>query len=216
MRSNSRQTKRLRKQKLEAIWPRPLTQSWTDAERRENCPENRNVFVAVMNEVAHLAMQKITPCLWFDDNAEQAVKFYTSLFRNSKILQTTHYGEAGSNAAGRPKGSVMTITFRLDGQEFMALNGGPHFKFTPAISLMVNCETQAEIDEYWDKLSAGGATQPCGWLTDKFGVSWQIVPTALAEMMQDDQAEKSERVMKAILEMEKLDLPTLEKVYAGK
>ena len=110
----------------------------------------------------------------------------------------------------------MTITFRLDGQEFMALNGGPHFKFTPAISLMVNCETQAEIDEYWDKLSAGGAMQPCGWVTDKFGVSWQIVPTALAEMMQDDPAEKSERVMKAILEMEKLDLPTLQKVYAGK
>lgn len=169
-----------------------------------------------MNEVAQLAMQKITPCLWFDDNAEEAVKFYTSLFKNSKILQITHYGEAGSNAAGRPKRSVMTITFQLDGQEFMALNGGPHFKFTPAISLMVNCETQAEIDEYWDKLSAGGATQPCGWLTDKFGVSWQIVPTALAEMMQDDQAEKSERVMKAILEMEKLDLPTLGKVYAGK
>ena len=169
-----------------------------------------------MNEVAHLAMQKITPCLWFDDNAEQAVKFYTSLFRNSKILQMTHYGEAGSNAAGRPKGSVMTITFRLDGQEFMALNGGPHFKFTPAISLMVNCETQAEIDEYWDKLSAGGAAQPCGWLTDKFGVSWQIVPAALAEMMGDDQAEKSERVMKAILDMQKLDLPTLQKVYAEK
>ena len=169
-----------------------------------------------MNEVAHLAMQKITPCLWFDDNAEQAVKFYTSLFRNSKILQMTHYGEAGSNAAGRPKGSVMTITFRLDGQEFMALNGGPHFKFTPAISLVVNCETQAEIDEYWDKLSAVGAAQPCGWLTDKFGVSWQIVPAALAEMMGDDQADKSERVMKAILDMQKLDLPTLQKVCAEK
>jgi predicted 3-demethylubiquinone-9 3-methyltransferase (glyoxalase superfamily) len=110
----------------------------------------------------------------------------------------------------------MTITFQLDGQEFLALNGGPHFKFTPAISLMVNCESQAEIDEYWDKLSAGVETQPCGWLMDKFGVSWQIVPSALAEMMQDDQAEKSERVMKAILEMEKLDLPTLEKAYAGK
>jgi predicted 3-demethylubiquinone-9 3-methyltransferase (glyoxalase superfamily) len=110
----------------------------------------------------------------------------------------------------------MTITFQLHGQEFMALNGGPHFKFTPAISLMVDCEAQAEIDEYWEKLSAGGSTQPCGWLTDRFGVSWQIVPTALAEIMQDDQAKKSERVMKAILEMEKLDLPTLEKAYAGK
>jgi predicted 3-demethylubiquinone-9 3-methyltransferase (glyoxalase superfamily) len=161
-------------------------------------------------------MQKITPCLWFDDNAEEAVEFYTSLFRNSKILQISHYGEAGSKAARRPKGSVMTITFQLDGQEFMALNGGPHFKFTPAISLMVDCVTQAEIYEYWDKLSAGGETQPCGWLIDRFGVSWQIVPTALAQMMQDDQAEKSERVMKAILEMEKLDLPTLEKAYAGK
>jgi predicted 3-demethylubiquinone-9 3-methyltransferase (glyoxalase superfamily) len=122
----------------------------------------------------------------------------------------------GSSAAGSPKGSVMTITFQLHGQEFMALNGGPHFKFTPAISLMVDCEAQAEIDEYWEKLSAGGSTQPCGWLTDRFGVSWQIVPTALAEMMQDDQAKKSERVMKAILEMEKLDLPTFEKAYAGK
>ena len=161
-------------------------------------------------------MQKIAPCLWFDDNAEEAVKFYTSLFKNSKILQISHYGEAGSRVAGRPKGSIMTITFQLDGQDFMALNGGPHFKFTPAISLMVNCATQAEIDEYWDKLSAGGETQPCGWLTDRFGVSWQIVPTALAQMMRDDQAEKSERVMEAILEMEKLDLPTLEKAYARK
>jgi predicted 3-demethylubiquinone-9 3-methyltransferase (glyoxalase superfamily) len=160
--------------------------------------------------------KKITPCLWFDDNAEEAVKFYTSLFRNSKVLQISYYGEAGSSAAERPKGSVMTITFQLDGQGFMALNGGPHFKFTAAISVMVNCETQAEIDKYWDKLSAGGATQPCGWLTDKFGVSWQIVPAVLAEMMQDDQAEKSERVMKAIFEMEKLDLPTLAKAYAGK
>jgi predicted 3-demethylubiquinone-9 3-methyltransferase (glyoxalase superfamily) len=161
-------------------------------------------------------MQKITPCLWFDDNAEEAVKFYTSLFKNSKILQVSHYGEAGSSVAGRPKGSVMTITFQLEGQEFMALNGGPHFKPTPAISLMVNCETQAEIDQYWDKLSEGSGTQQCGWLTDKFGVSWQIVPATLARMMQDDQPEKAERVMKAVLEMEKLDLPTLERAYASK
>lgn len=161
-------------------------------------------------------MQRITPCLWFDDNAEEAVKFYISLFRNSKILQVSHYGEAGSNVAGRPKGSVMTIAFQLDGQDFMALNGGPHFKFTPAISLMVNCETQAEIDQYWDKLSEAGGTQQCGWLTDKFGVSWQIVPATLAQMMQDDQPEKAESVMKAILEMEKLDLPTLERAYASK
>ena len=161
-------------------------------------------------------MQKITSCLWFDDNAEEAVKFYASLFRNSKTLQVSHYGETGSIVAGRPKGSVMTITFQLDGQEFMALNGGPHFKFTPAISLMVNCETQAEIDQYWDKLSEAGGTLQCGWLTDKFGVSWQIVPATLAQMMQDDQPEKAEKVMKAILEMEKLDLPTLERAYANK
>ena len=134
------------------------------------------MFVAVMNEVAHRAMQKITPCLWFDENAEEAVKFYASLFQNSKILQITHYGEAGSNVAERPKGPVMTITFQLEGHEFMALNGGPQFKFTPAISLMVNCATQAEIDGYWDKLSAGGETQPCGWLTDRFGVSCRSFP----------------------------------------
>lgn len=158
-------------------------------------------------------MQKVRPCLWFDDNAEEAVNFYVSLFKNSKINNIARYGEAGAQASGRPRGSVMIITFALDGQEFMALNGGPHFKFTPAISLMVNCKTQAEIDEYWNKLSEGGATQPCGWLTDKYGVSWQIVPSALGEMMQDREPEKSESVMKAILEMEKIDIETLERAY---
>jgi predicted 3-demethylubiquinone-9 3-methyltransferase (glyoxalase superfamily) len=158
-------------------------------------------------------MQKVTPCLWFDDNAEEAVNFYVSLFKNSKINNIARYGEAGAQASGRPRGSVMIITFALDGQEFMALNGGPHFKFTPAISLMVNCKTQAEIDEYWNKLSEGGATQPCGWLTDKYGVSWQIVPSALGEMMQDREPEKSESVMKAILEMEKIDIETLKRAY---
>jgi predicted 3-demethylubiquinone-9 3-methyltransferase (glyoxalase superfamily) len=158
-------------------------------------------------------MQKVTPCLWFDDNAEEAVNFYVSLFKNSKIKNIAHYREAGAEASGRPKGSVMTIIFELEGQEFMALNGGPHFKFTPAISLMVNCKTQAEIDEYWNKLSEGGATQPCGWLTDKYGLSWQIVPSALGEMMQDSKPENSERVMKAILEMEKIDIETLKRAY---
>jgi predicted 3-demethylubiquinone-9 3-methyltransferase (glyoxalase superfamily) len=161
-------------------------------------------------------MQKITPCLWFDDNAEEAVNFYTSLFKNSKIASIAHYGEAGSAASGRPKGSVMTIVFQLEGQEFMALNGGPHFKFTPAISLIVNCKTQAEVDDYWNKLSEGGATQQCGWLTDKYGVSWQIVPTVVGEMMQDRNAEKSDNVMKAILEMEKIDVATLQQAYNAK
>ncbi len=161
-------------------------------------------------------MQKITPCLWFDDNAEEAVNFYIALFKNSKIKSIVHYGEAGAAASGRPKGSVMIIIFELDGQEFMALNGGPHFKFTPAVSLIVNCQTQAEIDEYWDKLSEGGATQPCGWLTDKYGVSWQIVPTVIGEMMQDSQPVKSENVMKAILQMEKIDIEKLKQAYHAK
>jgi predicted 3-demethylubiquinone-9 3-methyltransferase (glyoxalase superfamily) len=160
-------------------------------------------------------MQKITPCLWFDDNAEEAVNFYISLFKNSKITNIAHYGEAGAAASGRPKGSVMTIMFELDGQEFMALNGGPHFKFSPAISLMVNCQTSDEVDEFWDQLSAGGMKQQCGWLTDKFGVSWQIVPTALGDMIEDDDPEKSERVMKAMLRMEKIDLAPLVQAYKG-
>jgi predicted 3-demethylubiquinone-9 3-methyltransferase (glyoxalase superfamily) len=156
-------------------------------------------------------MQKITPCLWFDENAEEAVAFYTSLFKNSKITSIARYGEAGAGASGRPKGTVMTIIFELDGQEFMALNGGPHFTFSPAISLMVNCETQAEIDEFWEKLSEGGGKEQCGWLRDKYGVSWQIVPTVLGEMIQDKDAEKSERVMKALLQMNKIDTETLRK-----
>lgn len=121
-------------------------------------------------------MQKITPCLWFDDKAEEAVNFYASVFNKSKIKDVTRYGEAGAKVAGRPKGTVMTVTFELEGQEFMALNGGPVFKFSPAISLMVHCETQEELDELWEKLSSGGEKGQCGWLTDKYGVSWQIVP----------------------------------------
>jgi predicted 3-demethylubiquinone-9 3-methyltransferase (glyoxalase superfamily) len=158
-------------------------------------------------------MQKITPCLWFDNQAEEAVNFYTSIFKNSKIGKVARYGEAGAKVSGRPKGTVMTVTCELDGQEFMALNGGPLFKFTEAISLAVNCKTQEEIDEFWEKLSAGGEKGVCGWLKDKYGLSWQIVPTVLGEMMQDKDAEKTERVMKALLQMEKLDIKKLQQAY---
>ncbi len=157
-------------------------------------------------------MQKITPFLWFDDRAEEAMKFYTSIFKNSKIVSVRNYGEAGP---GTP-GTVMTGEFELDGQRFMALNGGPEFKFTPAISFFVNCETQEEVDELWEKLTAGGGQPgPCGWLTDKFGVSWQIVPTALGRLMGDPDAEKARRVTEAMLKMGKLDIAGLERAYAG-
>jgi predicted 3-demethylubiquinone-9 3-methyltransferase (glyoxalase superfamily) len=158
-------------------------------------------------------MQKIIPCLWFDDKAEEAVNFYASVFNRSKIKDVTRYGEAGAKVAGRPKGTVMTVTFELEGQEFMALNGGPVFKFSPAISLMVHCETQEELDELWEKLSSGGEKGQCGWLTDKYGVSWQIVPAVLGEMLQDKDAERSERVMGALLQMNKLDIETLKRAY---
>jgi predicted 3-demethylubiquinone-9 3-methyltransferase (glyoxalase superfamily) len=156
-------------------------------------------------------MQRITPCLWFDDNAEAAVKFYTSIFKNSKVTAVTHYGDAGSKASGRPKGSVLTIAFQLDGQDFLALNGGPHFTFSPAVSFIANCETQAEIDELWEKLGAGGTIEQCGWLRDKFGVSWQVVPADIGTMMQDTDPQRAERVMSAILEMKKIDLATLKR-----
>jgi predicted 3-demethylubiquinone-9 3-methyltransferase (glyoxalase superfamily) len=154
-------------------------------------------------------MQKITPFLWFDGNAEEAVNFYTSIFKNSKILNVARYGEAGPG----PAGSVMTATFQLQGQEFMALNGGPMFKFTEAISFLINCETQEEVDELWEKLSAGGEKSRCGWLKDKFGLSWQIVPTALGVMMQDKDPQKSKRVMKAMLQMDKIDIKKLRQAY---
>ena len=160
-------------------------------------------------------MQRITPCLWFDDNAEAAVKFYASIFKNSKFTAVTHYGEAGSNASGRPKGSVLTIAFQLDGQEFLALNGGPHFTFSPAVSFIANCATQAEIDELWEKLGAGGTIEQCGWLRDKFGVSWQVVPADIGRMMQDTDPKRAERVMSAILEMKKIDLATLERAASA-
>src|SRR6266849_3831516 len=156
--------------------------------------------------------KKITPFLWFDNQAEEAMNFYVSIFKNSKVLDVTRYGEAGPG----PKGTVMTAKFRLDGQEFVALNGGPQFKFTEAISFVVNCETQKEVDEFWEKLSAGGSKGQCGWLKDKFGLSWQIVPTALGKMMSDSDPARSQRVMKALLQMDKLDLAGLKRAYEGK
>jgi len=160
-------------------------------------------------------MQKITPCLWFDNQAEEATNFYVSIFKNSKIRNMTRYGEAGAEVSGRPKGSVMTVTFEIEGQEFVALNGGPHFTFSEAISLMVQCETQQDIDEMWEKLSHGGEEGPCGWLKDQYGLSWQIVSPEWNEMLRDKDAEKSERVMKAILHMTKPDIKTLKEVYVG-
>ena len=154
-------------------------------------------------------MQKITPFLWFNDNAEKAVKFYTSIFKKSKIGKIARYDEAGEKVAGRPAGSVMTIEFEIEGQDFIALNGGPHFKFNEAVSFVVSCKTQTEVDYYWNKLSAGGKQVQCGWLTDKYGLSWQIVPTVLGELLSDKDAAKSQRVMKAMLKMVKLDIKKL-------
>jgi len=155
-------------------------------------------------------MQKITTFLWFDDKAEEAANFYVSLFKNSRIGSIARYGEAGAEVSGRPQGTVMTVAFQLDGQEFVALNGGAHFKFTEAVSLVANCETQQEVDELWEKLSAGGAKSQCGWLKDKYGLSWQIVPTVLGKLMQDKDAERSNRVMKAMLQMSKIDIQRLQ------
>jgi predicted 3-demethylubiquinone-9 3-methyltransferase (glyoxalase superfamily) len=155
-------------------------------------------------------MQKITPFLWFDGKAEEAMRFYVSIFKNSKVGSITRYGDAGPG----PKGTVMVVTFQLDGQEFIALNGGPQFTFSPAISLVVNCETQGEVDAFWEKLSEGGEKMQCGWLKDKYGLSWQIVPTVLGEMMQDKDEEKSQRVMKAMLQMNKIDIARLKQAYA--
>jgi predicted 3-demethylubiquinone-9 3-methyltransferase (glyoxalase superfamily) len=159
--------------------------------------------------------QRITPFLWFDDQAEDAVKFYVAIFENSKIGSTARYDEAGARASGRPEGSVMTVAFELDGQEFVALNGGPLFKFTEAISFVVNCQTQDEVDHFWEKLAAGGQEVQSGWLKDRFGVSWQIVPAVLSEMLQDKERERSKRVMAAMLKMKKIDVEALRKAYEG-
>ena len=161
-------------------------------------------------------MQKITPFLWFDNNAEEAVNFYTSIFKNSKILKVAKYGEAGAKASGRPKGTVMAIEFKLNGQEFTALNGGPIFKFTEAVSFVVNCKTQKEIDYFWEKLSKGGQEVQCGWLKDKYGLSWQIVPDILVKLLQNKDANKSQKVMRAMLEMKKIDINALKKAYGQK
>jgi predicted 3-demethylubiquinone-9 3-methyltransferase (glyoxalase superfamily) len=161
-------------------------------------------------------MNKITPFLWFDNQAEEAARFYVSVFENSKITDVARYGDEGAKASGQPKGSAMTVAFQLDGQEFVALNGGPHFKFSEAVSFVVNCTPQEEVDHFWEELSAGGddKAQQCGWLKDKYGLSWQIVPTVLGEMLQDKDPKKSERVMQALLQMKKLDIATLKKAYA--
>jgi len=157
--------------------------------------------------------QKITPFLWFNDNAGQAVKFYTSIFKKSKVLKVARYDRAGAKASGRPAGSVMTIEFEIAGQRFVALNGGPQFKINEAISFVVNCETQAEVDYFWKRLTAGGREIHCGWLQDKFGVSWQIVPTILGKWLSDKDPAKSQRVMQAMLKMIKLDIAGLKRAY---
>jgi len=154
-------------------------------------------------------MSKITPFLWFNDNAEEAMNFYVSVFKNSKVVRVTRYGDGGSG----PKGTVMSATFELEGQEFFALNGGPLFSFTPAISFFVNCATQQEVDELWEKLSEGGKKERCGWLKDKYGLSWQIIPSVLGTLLGDKDAEKSKRVMQAMLQMSKIEIGALQQAY---
>ena len=160
--------------------------------------------------------QRITPFLWFENQAEEAARFYTSIFKNSKVLNTTRYTKEAEQAAGRPEGSVMTVSFTLDGLEFTALNGGPHFKFTEATSLVVSCQTQEEVDHYWDRLSAGGQEVQCGWLKDRFGVSWQVVPTVLLAMLADKDPAKARRAMAAMLGMKKIEIDGLRRAYEGR
>lgn len=155
-------------------------------------------------------MQKITTFLWFDNQAEEAANFYVSIFKNSRIGKISRYGDAGPG----PKGAAMLVTFQIEGQEFIALNGGPQFKFTPAISLLVNCETQQEVDQLWDRLSEGGQKSRCGWLQDKYGLSWQVVPTALSKLMNDPDPQKAGRVMQAMLQMDKIDIARLKEAHA--
>jgi predicted 3-demethylubiquinone-9 3-methyltransferase (glyoxalase superfamily) len=164
------------------------------------------------------AHPKITPCLWFDDQGEEAAKFYTGIFKNSKIGYISRYGEAGKEGHGRPPGSVLTVEFELNGQRFTALNGGPMFQFNEAISFQVDCETQEEVDYFWEKLGQGGdaKAQQCGWLKDKYGVSWQIVPSILPELVGDPDSEKSQRAMVAMMNMKKLNIAELQRAYDGK
>ena len=162
-------------------------------------------------------MQKITPFLWFDDQAEDAVKFYTTVFENSKVGRILRYGEEAAKASSRPTGSVLTIEFEIEGQKFVALNGGPQFRFNESVSFVVNCETQKEVDYFWEKLTAdGGEESQCGWLKDKFGLWWQVTPTVLIDMLHDKDPEKAERVMKAMLQMQKIEIPKLKAAYGGK
>ena len=162
-------------------------------------------------------MQKITPFLWFDNQAEEAAKFYTSVFRNSKIGKILCYDEASAKAAGRPAGSVLTVEFEIGGQKFTALNGGPQFKFNESVSFVVNCKTQEEVDYFWEKLTAGGGQESeCGWLKDKFGLSWQVTPTVLIDMLNDKDPKKAGRVMKAMMQMQKIEINKLKAAYAGK
>jgi predicted 3-demethylubiquinone-9 3-methyltransferase (glyoxalase superfamily) len=163
------------------------------------------------------SVQAITPCLWFDDQAEEAARFYTGIFKNSKIGKISRYGEAGRDVHGRPPGSVMLVEFELNGQPFSALNGGPVFQFNEAISFVITCKDQKELDYYWDKLSQGGdlKAQQCGWLKDKYGLSWQVIPAVLPDLVGDPNSEKSQRAMEAMLQMKKIDLATLERAYAG-
>ena len=162
-------------------------------------------------------MSTITPCLWFDHQAEEAARFYTGVFKNSRIVSISHYGEAGREVHGQPAGKVLTVAFELAGQPFTALNGGPQFKFNEALSLQVPCKSQEEVDYYWDKLGAGGdpRAQQCGWLKDRYGLSWQVFPSALIDMLQDKDRKKADRVMQAMLQMKKIDLGALERAYRG-
>jgi predicted 3-demethylubiquinone-9 3-methyltransferase (glyoxalase superfamily) len=177
-------------------------------------PELRNE-IDPMNRPAKRTAQKITPFLWFDDQAEEAAKFYISIFKNSRIGNIARYGKAEAKASGRPAGSVMTVEFQLEGQDFVALNGGPQFKFNEAVSFVVSCRTQAEVDRFWKRLCAGGKAVQCGWLKDKYGISWQIVPTILGELLGDEDAAKSQRVMQAMLKMVKLDIRHLKQAARG-
>lgn len=163
-----------------------------------------------------IAAQKITPCLWFDTQAEEAANFYVSIFRNSRLARISRYGKEGFEIHGKKPGSVMTVEFEIEGQTIVALNGGPHFKFNEAISFQVHCETQEEVDYFWNRLTKDGEEGPCGWLKDKYGLSWQIVPTVLPKMLEDADSEKAQRVTKAFLQMKKFDIEELKRAYEGK
>jgi predicted 3-demethylubiquinone-9 3-methyltransferase (glyoxalase superfamily) len=177
-----------------------------------------NAFGIIYTDLPKLRssfVQKIYPCLWFDNQAEEAANFYVSIFKNSKIENVARYGASASKASGQPEGSVMTVEFELDGQHYMALNAGPAFKFNPSISMVVNCETQDEIDHFWNELSNGGKIVECGWLTDKYGISWQIVPAVLEEMRRDNDSAKNDRVMAQVVKMKKLEIEPLQRAYDG-